>query len=158
MKYKLINRTKISSEVLKTLIEFAAPKGIKKVTISVMYDNPKGLSAWRGVSYTLKKNKSIIIRFQKSGLVYPVFSNRKEEGEYGYTPRFLIRDLDEALLSLFAHELRHIWQMNVSKRRFWTGKMYNFVDWDGRKLTSIYKMESDACGYAKRTLDRYRKL
>lgn len=159
MKYKLINRTKIPRDVLETLIEFAAPKGIKKVTISVMYD--KGDAAWHGTTIRAFGNKKKLIRIwiNKDELEFPRFSNsRVAAKEGGYQPIFLLSDIYEVLLALFAHELRHVWQGSVSKQNFLKSKLCRYKDWDGKEVTSIFKMEKDACQYAKKTLQRYKKL
>jgi len=157
MKYKLINRTKIPRDVLETLIEFAAPKGIKKVNISVMYDNT-GV-AWRGNAEAFGKKKSVRVWIQnENDIKFPRFSNsRIAQKKGGYDPIFLLSDVYEVLVALFSHELRHIWQGSVSKQNFFKSRLCRYNDWSGEVIT-LRKMEKDACQYAKKVLQRYKRL
>ena len=157
MKYKLINKTKISRDILETLIEFAFPKDVDDVTISVMYD--KTGSAWNAyTSGFSSKKRTVKIWIQKGQIKFPRYSNDRRAKSAGYDPVFLITDTDELLVSLFAHELRHIWQSSVSRQNFLKSKLGYYTSWDGEKMTCISRMEKDACKYAKKTLERYRNL
>ena len=156
MKYKLINRTKIPSSILKTLIEFVAPKGIKNVTIYVRYNKDKYY--WRAHAEALKRKKFISVWIQKEKIKFPKLSNTNIERKNGYDPVFLLNNIYEVLVTLFAHELRHIWQGSVSKQEFYRSKLCRFKDSDGEEFVSIRKMEKDACKYAKKILNKWRKL
>jgi len=153
MKYKLINRTKISSKIIHKLIQFVCPKGVDRFVISIMRDRDG--SALEGETLLKLKTIKIYIRDRNK---YPRLSNNKNTKKAGYNPIFFIRNNREAVLSLLAHELRHLWQEYVSKRIFWNGKLCKYVCWDKKTYTTIYKMEKDACEYTRKMLFTYRKL
>ena len=155
MKYKLINRTKISRKVINELIQIVCPKGVDNFVVSVMYDRGES-SLW---AQTLMVSKKIRIYIAtKNKYKYPHISNHRNLKKFGYNPVFFIRNDHEAILSLLAHELRHLWQRYVSKRKFWDGKICEYVNWDKEPCVSSYKAEKNACEYAKNMLFKYRKL
>jgi hypothetical protein len=155
VKYKLINRTKISRKDLETAIRFCAPKGVTDFTVVVNYDKK---SEWSAFAYPFKKEKSIHIYIQKNKIHFPRLSNCRAAEKAGYSPVYRINDKYELLIHLFAHELRHIWQETVSKQNFLRSKVGHYTNSDGSKESSIYKMERDACKYAKKIIQKYRKL
>jgi len=154
MKYKLINKTKISRKKIEKLIQFVCPKGINNFVVSLIKDNS---GSFRGHTKTLE-NPPIIKIYIDTNMEYPRMSNDRNIKSAGYNPIFWIRNNEEALLSLLAHELRHIWQIRVSEQQFLNGKLCRYVHWDKKTYTAIYKMEKDACQYAKKMLHKYRNL
>lgn len=125
----------------------------------MMYDNNG--AAWRANADTFKKNKIIRVWIQKNinrktGF-FPKFSNSKAAEKAGYKPTFLLRNEYEVIVALIAHELRHIWQNNVSKQNFLRTKLVRYNDWHGPD-SCLYKMERDSCQYAKKILNKYRKV
>jgi hypothetical protein len=157
MKHKLINHTTISRKVINELIQFACPKGVNNFVASVMYD--KGGAAFWGHISQFERPKKVRIYIDEKNK-YPRLSHNRNLKKVGYYPVFFIRNDYEAILSLFAHELRHLWQgKNIhNRKKFWNGKLCNYIHWDGKHYTTVYKMEKDACEYTQKVLFRYRKL
>ncbi len=155
MKYKLINRTNIPRKDLEAAINFCAPKGITNFNVIVSYDKK---FEWHAFAYPFKKKKSIHIYIQKKPIRFPRISNCKAATIAGYNPRYTIKDKYELLIHLFAHELRHIWQSTVSNQNFLRTTLRTYTNSDGSEESSIYKMERDACKYAKKVIQKYRKL
>ena len=52
----------------------------------------------------------------------------------------------------------HIWQVAVSKQNFLRTRIGHYTNSDGVNESSFYKMERDACKYAKKIIQKYRKL
>ena len=155
MKYKLINKTKIPREDLEAAINFCAPKGITDFNVIVSYDNRY---EWHAFAHPFRKKKSIHIYLQKKPIHFPRLSNLLAAKAAGYNPVYLIKDKYELMIHLFAHELRHIWQGTVSKQNFLRTKIGHYTNSDGVQESSFYKMERDACKYAKKMIYKYRKI
>lgn len=156
MKYKVINTTKIPTDDIHTAILFSAPKGLEKFIVTVDYC--KDSSIWDGCAYPFRKTPMIKILFQKEKIKFPVSSANDCGKNAGYHPVFTIKDKYELLIALFAHELRHIWQEKVSTQNFTDSKLGHYTDNRGIEQVTIYKMERDACQYAKKVIERYRNL
>jgi len=155
MKYKLINKTKIPNEDIKAAIKFCAPKGITNFTAVMNYD--KNFD-WHAFAYPFRKKKSIHIYIQKKPIHFPRLSNLRAAKKAGYFPICVLKNKYELMIYLFSHELRHIWQETVSKQNFLRTKVGKYINSDGTKESSLYKMERDACKYAKKMLEKYRSL
>lgn len=156
MKYKLINKTDIPTDKVKELIEFVCPRGVDNFCITLM-DDVSG-AAWWGDTTAYKKVPSIRLYIAKYNK-YPRLSNPRTTKSSGYTPQFWLRNREETILALLAHELRHIWQVKVSKKDLWrTSRMCKYVLWDNKTYTSLYSVEKDACKYARDVLHKYRKI
>jgi hypothetical protein len=155
MKYKLINRTNIPREDLETLIELCVPNDLTDFVVTINYDKQY---IWHAYAYPLREKKLIQIYIQKEEIKFPVLSNIREAKKAGYFPICRIQDKYELLVYLLAHELRHIWQDTVSKQNFRDSKIGSYINVDGNEYSSIYRMERDACKYAKKILEKYRKL
>jgi hypothetical protein len=155
MKYKLINKTKIPREDLELLIEFCAPKGIKNFNVVVSYDKK---FEWHAFAYPFKKKNAVHIYIQKKPIHFPRLSNCRAAEKAGYSPTCRIQNKYELLVYLFSHELRHIWQGTVSNQNFFRTTIRNYTNSDGSQESSVYKMERDACKYAKKIIEKYRKL
>ena len=157
MKYILINRTKISNKKIRQFIQHSWPKGLKKCRIILSYEY--GDYEWRGDAKQFSKNKIKTIRIfiQKNKIKFPRMINNTSTVWAGYSPIFIIRNKDEVLVSLIAHELRHIWQTEVSKINFLRSRICEFIDSTGENRISLYKMEKDACSFSKRKLLQWRK-
>ena len=152
MKYHLTNKTKISEKLINKLIEFSCPKGVDDFNIVMRYANNNSNSS-EAISYTKLKIIEISVSNIES---YPRLSSDKKLKRFGCTTSFVIKNKTELLLAIMAHELRHIWQINVSNQDFANGKLCPFTHC-GIKYSTIYKMESDACRYTKKILNKYRK-
>ena len=155
MKYKLINKTKIPREDLEAAIEFCAPKGITNFNVVISYDKK---FEWHAFAYPFQKKKTIHIYIQKRPIRFLRLSNVRAAEKAGYKPVYFIKDKYELMIHLLSHELRHIWQGTVSKQNFLRTKIGHYTNSDGSKETSFYKMERDACKYAKKIIQKYRKL
>ncbi len=155
MKYKLINKTKIPRDDLEAVINFCAPKGITNFNVVVSYDKN---FEWHAFAYPFQKKKSIHIYIQKKPIHFPRMSNLHAAKKAGYSPVYRINDRRELMIHLFAHELRHIWQGTVSKQNFLRTKIGHYTNSDGSQESSFYKMERDACKYAKKMMVKYRNL
>jgi len=155
MKYKLTNKTNIPLDDIHTAILFVAPKGITNFTVTV---NPTDKHIWNAYSYPFKPTPSVKFYFQEEDIMFPQMSNTRAAKVAGYSPICLLKNRYELLIYLFAHELRHIWQATVSKRNFNIQKIGKYIDENGSEQFTRYHMERDACQYAKKMLERYRKL
>jgi len=89
--------------------------------------------------------------------IYPFFNCNKDLKKAGYYPGVSIKNVHESILSLLAHELRHVWQRYVNHMDFQKGRVCK-CDYEGKSWFTIYKFERDACKYAKKILLKYRKL
>lgn len=155
MKYKLKNNTSVPNKRIDEIIKFVSPKGID--SCDVFIDYCKDGSYLDGEAKPYGKNKFIKALFGKTNK-YPRLSYPKKLQKVGYTPQLMIKNDDEAIFCILAHELRHIWQGEVTKQEFWTGKICKYTSWDGQEYKSVYKAEKDACKYTQKMLHKYRKL
>lgn len=153
MTYKLFNKTDIERDILHELIQFACPPGVDYFKISIIQtdDNFCGTS---GKTYSDKNHVKIWVGGK---MEYPALSNDRIVEKYGYKPNFVVKNIEEDLISTIAHELRHLWQLNVSKQNFISGIIHNYKHWDNQEYICIVKMESDACEYAYKILKQFRK-
>jgi hypothetical protein len=151
MKYKIINKTKIPRKLIKEFIEFSCPKGLDDFVVYLDIEENK-LSG--GLAYADIRIAKLKMSDKE---YYPQYNTSRSLKKFGYTPTFIIRNKKELLLSLISHELRHLWQFNVSKQMFSAGKIRQFI-YVGMKYNINYKMEADACRYAKKMVNEYRKL
>ncbi len=150
MTYNLLNKTDIPKDKIKSLVKFAAPLGLDNFSISILPSkNDYGVF---GEAIISKKRIMIWV----GNLYYPEYCNDKSLEKYGYVPNFIINNLDEDILSTMAHELRHLWQMTVSKKDFMDCKIFHYTHWDNKKYYSISKMESDACKYSYKIIKKFR--
>lgn len=155
MKYRVTNKTRIPTDDIHTAILFCAPKGITDFTITV---NNCETSVWNAHVYLWKDIPSTKFFIQKSPIKFPQMSTSRDAIEAGYYPICRINNRYEMLIYLFSHELRHIWQATVSKRDFFKNERKYYIDSNGEKYSTVYEAERDACQYAKKMLERYRKL
>ena len=149
MNYKLRNCTKISNKTLHRVIEFVWPRGLSKVKIFIKYTSDE----FSGVAYTDENRVSLRI---KKRLKFPFCCGDRRLIRYGYTDMSMLKNTKEVLVSLCAHELAHLWQMNVSKQKFTKTKLHKF-EYGGTKMECLYKMEKHSSEYAKRKLKQWRK-
>jgi hypothetical protein len=150
--YKLFNRTDIPNEILNVLVNFACPPGLNNFSVSIL-PSKEEYSGIRGEANLEKKR----VRVWVGNSEYPNFSIDESLEKFGYKPNFIVNDKEEDLLTTLAHELRHLWQENVSKRTFTDGKIHRYTHWDKKNYISIEKMESDSCKYSYKILKKFRK-
>ncbi len=150
MNYKLINSTKIPSEVLDFIIRYCCPKKLNKFRVYIKYFEDQ----FAGTAYT--DENRISLRINKK-LRLPMTCNHKQLYKFGYTDRSMLMTQDELLVSLIAHELRHLWQMRVSKQDFSKTTLFKF-DFMGEEFEAMYKMEKDASDYSRKMLLKWRKF
>lgn len=155
MNYRLINTTNIPTDDIHTAILFTAPKRITNFNVEVHYGDRHLWDAW---ACPWKKIPVAKFYFQKETLLFPQTSHWRSAKKGGYYPICVIKNMDELIIALFAHELRHIWQATVSNQDFRNQEQTYWIDNNGVEQTSNYKMERDACQYAKKMLERYRRL
>src|SRR4051812_35356840 len=147
MKYKIDNYSKFSKDDIHTAIKFCAPKGITNFTVQLAPAASTDYSIWSAYA-TLYKGKPVVkFFFQKERIKFPQMSNDREAIKAGYYPICKIKDKYEMLIYLFSHELRHVWQFTVSKNNFLKSKRKFYTDSDGRKYSTIFGAERDACQY-----------
>ena|SRR5579862_4366201 len=159
MRYRVTNKTKnIKTDDIHTAILFCAPRGIDNFTVTVSNIDDLDPSLWRAHVWNFKEIPSVKFFFKTKGIKFPQTSNDREAKQAGYYPICLIKDKYELLIYLVAHELRHIWQTQVSKQEFFRRKEKSYQTSSGFEYQSVFGAERDACQYAKRMLERYRKL
>ena len=136
---KITNDTCIPTEHLKTIIRFAKPCGVSKFRIEFRngYHNCMTGRAFIG-------QRRVLIRFS-TNIKFP----KKIEAYGGYLPHIYL-DQDEYLVSIVAHELRHLWQGKYWQRN----KKRNGMVHGARGKYS----ERDADAYAIRKQREWRKL
>src|SRR5690242_8620074 len=115
MDYTLINKTKISTKLLKKLINLCCPTGVKNFRIEFKNFN-KG--AFLGKSFN---NKITIYINPKIKL--PCYNVDRNLEQYGYGRPIILKTKEEVLLNLISHELQHLWQNN---NNFNAGQLYIF--------------------------------
>lgn len=152
MYYELLNKTDIPNDILQILIDFACPYGLEGFSISFI----KSPYKWSGIyGQAVLNKKHVDVCVGKSQ--YPNYSHDRDIEKFGYTPNFKVNNKEEDLVATISHELRHLWQCNVSKRNFLNGKIFHYTHWDKKNYTSISKMESDSCKYSYNILKKFRK-
>lgn len=153
MTYKLLNKSKIPTDILHELIRFACPIGVDDFKISII-QTKSDFAGTAGMTFSNKRHIKVWIGKR---LEYPTLSNDRIVEKYGYKPNFLVNNEEEDLVSTIAHELRHLWQLSVSKQNFISGTIHKYTHWDNREYICVVKMESDACKYAHKILKLFRK-
>jgi len=148
MYYRLRNKSKIPSKLIHEAIEFVCPKGLNNFHVYCADDNE---TFW-GRAYTHMKRVRIYINKKTTNM----YNHQKIYRKGGYVYRLKLKNYKEILVSLLAHELRHLWQINCSKRDFSKQRICQFTHWDGTKLVLGYKMEKDATLYSVKMLHKYR--
>lgn len=134
---KFENHTEIDSKKLKEMIRFCKPNGVTNYRIVFKHRNSNGggisANAW-GCSYR------IVVRIGHSR--YPRIVNNCGKG---YIPH-LVLDLDEHLVGVIAHELRHLWQSRYRKgHRVWGSRgVFSERDADAYCIRKIREWRKDA--------------
>jgi hypothetical protein len=134
---KVNNATPIDTEHLKALIRFAKPCGVSKFTV----DFKNGYSSCMTGRAFIGRRR-VLIRFSNN-IKFP-----KKIGAYGGYLEHIYLDQDEYLVSIIAHELRHLWQ-----GKYWQSKRHGMVHGARGKFS-----ERDADAYAIRKQREWRKL
>jgi len=138
---RLVNHTNISDKKIREIIKFVRPNGISNFDVRI--SNSKSLFAGRayhnGSSYHDRwTTQFIVVRITKDESSFPYkvshskgerkvihFDGQKQWTTYkkitskGYL-NYLLLSREEALVSVIAHELRHIWQSKIKNgHRVW---------------------------------------
>lgn len=154
--YQLINKSRIKTGLLRDIIEFCRPADLDNFFIS-FYPLKDDKLSYDGHTIRIDNRTKVIIKI--GGAEFPMFNHSKDFAKLGYIGRKLIRDEIELLIYLISHELRHAWQMSVSKRDFFSGKYRSFSAYkDGDVYEAHYGSEKDASLYGCRMLNKYRSL
>jgi hypothetical protein len=149
MNYKLINKTKISTNLLKELINFSLPCNIDNFKIEFKYMSN---GAFMG-----KSIDNIITIYIHRKPIFPCYNISEEIKKFGYGKPIILYTLNEILLSLISHELRHVWQNQTNfHKTMKQSKLYVFVH-RGNIYTSNSAIEKDATKYSKKIINKYRK-
>jgi hypothetical protein len=175
---RLVNKSNMADNAIQRMFEFCAkPLGLKAMTVRVYgTEFCKGSDNWGG-SFTSRSE--IHIATGERRRTYPFFLDRSPERivnsrdrwmwspelqkyivKPGYVEKYkdgphmnmLFLSLEEFVLHLFAHELRHQWQRKTRPMKDYTFTARKF----GRK--SHFRAERDADAYALNRLRAWRKL
>jgi hypothetical protein len=116
---KLKNHTDIPTDLIKDIIRFVRPPGISKfdVRISNLTHGTKGRGRayYRGSGYHSTADPFVIVSIATAERFKPYVSWEHK----GYLP-IVHGSREEALVTLLAHELRHLWQEKVKRgHRVW---------------------------------------
>lgn len=156
--YTLKNTTKISSEKIRAIIDCVSPKNIKfKLKIQPMICDKTAVD---GLTYCDIIGRCNVIISIRDNIQYPKLGYPRHLEQYGYTPNIYLKSQEELLVAVIAHELRHVWQFTKSSRAntyFIEGKTYSYIDVANELTVVNYRIERDACIYAKKMLHNYRK-
>jgi hypothetical protein len=156
MSYKLINRIKVPTGLLRDFIDFCCPRGLNDFSISFYPLKDKKLDY---DCYCITEDNKCRIVIKVAKCKFPIISNPKSMAYLGYTERRYLRNLYEVLIMAISHETRHGFQNMVSKRDFNGGKVQKFSFYKGgSEFEANYRQEKDATIYGCRMLDKYRKL
>lgn len=144
MEIVVINKTKVSTAKLKSIISFVKPKNtiippirVRRVKSVVFY----------GAYYYPTGKKRRIYASVGQHTNFPYFVEREaSELRMGYLGNFWLKNQEEALVYLLAHELRHSFQeQNPKAERL------------GSKYRNRLFSETDCDTYAILQLERWRK-
>lgn len=104
----VLNTTEIPSERIEEIVRFTIPPGVTGVLIEVR----RAHRVRGGAAYT--NSRSVGLRFEEEAR-YP---RRMHPYQYGHLRgrRYWLASLDEQIVYLSAHELRHIWQRKARSR------------------------------------------
>lgn len=152
MNYKLINYTKTPNELLHKIIQFVFPSGLNNVKIILRYCRFNS-DQFEGTAYSDSNRVSLKISRR---LELPFCCGEKSQNKFGYIDMSILKTREEAIISLCAHELRHLWQNTVSKQDFTKTRLHKFTV-GNKKHECLYKMEKDASIYARKMLLKWRK-
>lgn len=159
---KIINRTHYPMSMLREIAEFARPKKLKTITIEFRYTRT---SIGRG-HYTKKlingrKHKWAVVNIPRDYRDHH-FPNKWVYGEQrtmgkrlGYLNHLQL-DLEELILHITAHELRHARQHEQNKIHWVYGTKYTKEMYGNTE--TLYARERDADAYAIRTVRKWRRL
>jgi hypothetical protein len=157
--YHLRNCTGIPNNIIQMVVDFCCPSELYDFKITVTPVRKSRCDEYfYGSAYTNKKKVNISLNLPFYHHYFPMFSHyrHKEIRRAGYVKEILLRNQVEVLVYLIAHELRHLWQTNVSKQDFW-GRMVFYKTWKNVVNTSFYKEEKDATLYAIKMVKLWRK-
>lgn len=153
MKYSIKNKTNISNDYIKYIIEFCSPSGINNFRVEIVNVDEGDYGGEATYS-----GKGIKI-FYCDNVKYPFFINRGEHYiKSGYMKSNLIKNKDEFFVYFCAHELRHVWQFTTSKRNFFKGRKCSLIGNNDLPFYMNYRQEKDATLYADKILSKWRKL
>ena len=140
---KVVNTTSMPDDLVREVVRFTMPPGVKGIDVMVK----NSASAYGGRAYTGGSSyhgnwkKFVVLRVGKrERMVITPYQYGQHKGK-----KIWIKDREELLVYLAAHELRHIWQSN---RRNKAGYI-----WGSRGRYS----EVDTEAYAIHMLRKWRK-
>lgn len=141
---RIINTTDISSDLIREIVSFVRPNGIKG-GFDISVKNCAGAFAGRayhqGTSFHARSCPLVVVRIG-GAKHYPrmvQYPGKKT------APRYWVGDRIEGLVMVMAHELRHLWQAKQRNRR-------GYVPMTRGKFSEV-----DAEGYALRMLRAWRR-
>lgn len=148
MTRQLINTTDIPDDVVRAVLTFVAPPGVRGYAINLK-NMPRG-GHFKGWAYAdgcgfhgARPGQLVTLGIGSRPGMFP-YRGQTERHAGGYLPIPPLANKTEALVYVAAHELRHLWQYRVPRgRRVWGAR--------GRMS------ERDADAYAIRMLRRWRR-
>jgi hypothetical protein len=133
---RLLNRTKVPTELVRDVIRFVMPPGVTNVRITIG-NSRRGFSGRAG-------GKRCLVRVDSGGRAFPRFYWPYQYGQ-NKGKKWWVANATEMLVILFAHELRHCWQFKARNKAGYI--------WGARGRYS----ELDTEAYALRKLREWRR-
>lgn len=149
---KIRNNTQISNDLIREIISFVRPSGIKNFDVMIKNSNNKhtgyyGRAYPKGcISYHRTANPFIVVQVPL-GKEYP---RKLSTYQYGQLKgrRYYITNEAEDMVYVISHELRHIWQGKTKNKAgyFWRSRgRYSEIDTESyaiRKIREWRKMQA----------------
>lgn len=137
---RLRNRTDIPSDLIRRMVAFAKPPGVAGFDVRVSNygrDGVRGVAYYEGSACHDRACPFVVVSVQRGPRLAP------RQAHDGYLPMPAMTR-EEAVLTVLAHEMRHLWQSKVRRGR---------RVWGSRGVFS----ERDADAYALRALRHWRR-
>ena len=151
MHYKLYNQTETSNKTLHKIINFCCPVKLDNFKVYVKYFNGGEFDG-----YANSDCRRIVVRINRK-LHFPQCIFNKKLRKYGYTSNEMVRNRNELLTELIAHEIRHLWQFLISSQKFSDTITHTFHH-NGTIYQTNIRIEKDACKYGSKMLLKWRKF
>ena len=150
MIYRIYNKTNFPKEKIKEIIDFVCPKYVCDFSIKIKYKNNSNTSGW-----VIEPERKILI-YLESEKSFPRRCHEKFLEKYGYIDRTMIKNREEYLVSIIAHELRHLWQYYFSRRNFERYLPKHVPGIDENRYELFYAAEKDSSMYSRRMVLKWR--